>query len=158
VSGDVCILIIQIYLEAETPSQLATNAFLKLCKLDVSQETEKWARTRMSLELDMRLTYVAPKFSADGRVAVITINTGFQGEAAARVQLKAVHPVIATRWAGTLGRKSPKLLMVMVRSTGSSQLTDSAPILASIPTQTRCLSRAESPLLYALYRMIKGVS
>jgi len=82
-----------IYLDARTPSQLASNAFLKLCKLDVSQETEKWART-------------PPKFSADGRVAIVTVATGFQ-----------VHPVIATRWAGTLGRKSSKLIMVMCANT-----------------------------------------
>jgi hypothetical protein len=36
-------------------------------------------------------------------VALITVDSGFQ-----------IHPVIATRWAGNLGRKSQKLIMVMV--------------------------------------------
>lgn len=54
-------------LESESPAAIASNAYLKLCRLDVNAETERWART-------------PPKFSVDGRVAVITINTGFQGE------------------------------------------------------------------------------
>ena len=45
----------------------------------------------------------APKFSADGKVAVITVDSAFQ-----------IHPVIATRWAGNLGKKSKKLIMIMV--------------------------------------------
>jgi len=57
----------QIMLDADHPRQIASNAFLKLCRLDASAETEKWART-------------APRFSADGRVAVITIHSGFQSE------------------------------------------------------------------------------
>jgi hypothetical protein len=32
-------------LDAEHPRQVASNAFLKLCRLDASAETEKWART-----------------------------------------------------------------------------------------------------------------
>ncbi|CAD6575066.1 MAG: hypothetical protein TREMPRED_001293 [Tremellales sp. Tagirdzhanova-0007] len=76
-------------LMAKSPAEIASNAYLKLCKLDVRDETEKWART-------------APRFSLDGRVAVVTIESGFQ-----------IHPVIATRWAGNLGRKSKKLIMVM---------------------------------------------
>ncbi|ORX34770.1 hypothetical protein BD324DRAFT_634900 [Kockovaella imperatae] len=83
----------KILLEANTPQAVASHAYLKLCKLDVGDETQKWART-------------APKFSQDGRIALITISTGFQ-----------IHPVIATRWAGTLGRKSGKLVMVMCANT-----------------------------------------
>jgi hypothetical protein len=45
-----------------------------------------------------------PKFSKDGRVAVIEIQSGYQ-----------VHPLIATRWASTL-KKSKKTIMVMVHS------------------------------------------
>jgi len=55
-------------LQADSAAQVANNAFLKLCRLDVSQETEKWART-------------APKFAADGRVAVVTVDSGFQSKA-----------------------------------------------------------------------------
>jgi hypothetical protein len=54
-------------LQASSAKYLAGNAYLKLCKLDTRDETEKWART-------------APRFSLDGRVAVVTIHTGFQGE------------------------------------------------------------------------------
>ena len=54
-------------LQADSAAQVANNAFLKLCRLDVSQETEKWART-------------APKFAADGRVAVVTVDSGFQSK------------------------------------------------------------------------------
>lgn len=57
----------QIMLHADSAGQVANNAFLKLCRLDVSQETEKWART-------------APKFAADGRVAVVTVDSGFQSK------------------------------------------------------------------------------
>ena len=35
---------LQIMLNARGPREIATNAFLKLCKLDVRAETEKWAR------------------------------------------------------------------------------------------------------------------
>ncbi|WWD22490.1 hypothetical protein CI109_106983 [Kwoniella shandongensis] len=63
-----------IMLDAKSPGDMASNAFLKLCKLDVGAETAKWART--------------------------------------------LHPVIATRWAGTLGRKSKNLLMVMCANIG----------------------------------------
>jgi hypothetical protein len=54
-------------LQADSAAHVAGNAFLKLCRLDVAQETEKWART-------------APKFAADGRVAVVTVDSGFQSE------------------------------------------------------------------------------
>jgi hypothetical protein len=53
-------------LQADSASEVANNAFLKLCRLDVSQETERWART-------------PPKFALDGRVAVVTVDSGFQG-------------------------------------------------------------------------------
>lgn len=69
-------------LSADSPAQVANNAFLKLCRLDVAAETEKWARTRTCIETHhpFPLTpLLAPKFSLDGRVAVITIDTGFQG-------------------------------------------------------------------------------
>ena len=54
-------------LNSDSAAEIASNAFLKLCKLDVRDETERWART-------------APKFTTDGRVAVITIHSGFQGK------------------------------------------------------------------------------
>jgi hypothetical protein len=35
----------QILLAAKEPKQVASNAFLKLCRLDVNDEIEKWARS-----------------------------------------------------------------------------------------------------------------
>jgi hypothetical protein len=36
---------VPIYLNAQSPDQVTRNAFLKLCKMDVAAETERWART-----------------------------------------------------------------------------------------------------------------
>jgi hypothetical protein len=66
-------------LQADSASQVASNAFLKLCRLDVAQETERWART-------------APKFALDGRVAVVTVDSGFQG-----TSLPYEIPLVANR-------------------------------------------------------------
>lgn len=54
-------------LAADSASEVANNAFLKLCRMDVTQETERWART-------------APKFALDGRVAVVTVDSGYQSQ------------------------------------------------------------------------------
>lgn len=116
----------EIMLEAERPSQIASNAFLKLCKLDVNQETERWARK-------------APKFSLDGRVAVISVDTGFQ-----------VHPIIATRWAGNLGRKSKKLIMVMCANTGFNPDPNKVSFSCRIASNLRALPDGERPDLIAL--------
>lgn len=68
-------------LNAKGPRDVATNAYLKLCRLDVNGETERWARTGTGLQSSqgVRLMCAAPRFSRDGRVAVITIHSGFQG-------------------------------------------------------------------------------
>ncbi|GAA5941224.1 uncharacterized protein JCM15063_006407 [Sporobolomyces koalae] len=58
-----------------------------------SSETTKWQGA-------------APKFSKDGKVAVIRVDSGFQ-----------IHPVIATRWQGTL-RKAKTLVAIMCANTG----------------------------------------
>ena len=55
-----------------------------------------------------RCARAAPKFSADGRVAVLRITSAAQ-----------VHPVIATRWAGHL--RSPRLEVVLVANDGYLQ-------------------------------------
>jgi len=99
----------QILLNAGHPREVANNAFLKLCRLDVNAETERWART-------------PPRFSIDGQVALITVESGFQSASdySTRIacwRLITVHPVIATRWAGSLGRKSAKLVMIMCANT-----------------------------------------
>ncbi|WWC85785.1 uncharacterized protein L201_000652 [Kwoniella dendrophila CBS 6074] len=114
-----------IMLKASNPTDLASNAFLKLCKLDVGDETTKWART-------------PPRFSKDGRVAVCTIHTGFQ-----------IHPVIATRWSGTLGRKSSKLLMVMCANTGF-HADERVSFSCRIASNLRSLPEGQQPNLIAL--------
>jgi len=62
------------------------------------------ARREVNAEVE-RCTHAAPKFSADGKVAVFRIRSEAQ-----------VHPVIATRWAGHL--KSNALEIVMVANEG----------------------------------------
>jgi hypothetical protein len=62
------------------------------------------ARQEVNAEVE-RCTHAAPKFSADGKVAVFRIHSEAQ-----------VHPVIATRWAGHL--KSNALEIVLVANEG----------------------------------------
>ncbi|TKY88413.1 hypothetical protein EX895_002765 [Sporisorium graminicola] len=62
------------------------------------------ARDAVSLETE-RCTHTPPKFSKDGRVAVLRITSAYQ-----------VHPSIATRWTGSL--KSKNLQVVMCANDG----------------------------------------
>lgn len=62
------------------------------------------ARAEINAEVE-RCTHTPPKFSRDGRVALLRIKSACQ-----------VHPVIATRWAGHL--KSKDLEVVMVANEG----------------------------------------
>lgn len=50
-------------LEADNPSYVAAHAYLKLCKLDVRDETEKWARTRESSLRKIPLHELSPTHS-----------------------------------------------------------------------------------------------
>lgn len=74
------------------PEALVDNEFLLQARREVNAEVE-------------RCTHAAPKFSADGRIAVLRISSPAQ-----------VHPVIATRWAGH--PKSSRLEVVMVANEG----------------------------------------
>ena len=58
------------------------------------------ARAEVNAEVE-RCTHAAPKFSADGKVAVFRIKSEAQ-----------VHPVIATRWAGHLQSKALEMILV----------------------------------------------
>lgn len=58
------------------------------------------ARAEVNAEVE-RCTHAAPKFSADGKVAVLRIKSEAQ-----------VHPVIATRWAGHLQSKALEMILV----------------------------------------------
>jgi len=79
-------------LAASGPKDLLTNKRLLDARAEINELVERHAHT-------------PPKFSKDGKIAVLRIDTPAQ-----------VHPVIATRWAGHL--KSPKLEIVMVANTG----------------------------------------
>ncbi|KAI9717587.1 MAG: hypothetical protein M1828_007148 [Chrysothrix sp. TS-e1954] len=77
---------------AKDPKDILKSSILSDAREQVSAETE-------------RCSHSPPKFSEDGCVAVLRINSKAQ-----------VHPVVATRWAGFL--KSNKLKWVMVANEG----------------------------------------
>ncbi|TPX10067.1 uncharacterized protein E0L32_001264 [Thyridium curvatum] len=77
---------------ANSPKALLSDPSLLAARAEVNAEVE-------------RCTHTAPKFSADGRIAVFRISSAAQ-----------VHPVIATRWAGHLS--SSKLEVVLVANEG----------------------------------------
>ncbi|KAG8527182.1 uncharacterized protein KY384_008612 [Bacidia gigantensis] len=58
------------------------------------------ARQEINEEVEFR-THTPPKFSKDGKIAVLRINSAAQ-----------VHGVIATRWAGYLNSKALEIIMV----------------------------------------------
>lgn len=75
-------------LESKHPSDLLSNGRLQAARSEINEEVE-------------RNTHTPPKFSSDGRIAVLKINSKAQ-----------VHPVIATRWAGYLNSKKLEIVMV----------------------------------------------
>jgi hypothetical protein len=79
-------------ISATDPQSISKNEKLHEASLEVRRETE-------------RCTHTPPKFSADATIAVLTISSAAQ-----------IHPVIATRWSGTL--KSNKLETVMCANEG----------------------------------------
>nr|OQO20731.1 hypothetical protein B0A51_12765 [Rachicladosporium sp. CCFEE 5018] len=72
----------------EVPSSVLKSPRLLAARQEVNAEVE-------------RCTHAAPKFSADGKIAVFRIRSEAQ-----------VHPVIATRWAGHLQSKALEIVMV----------------------------------------------
>lgn len=77
---------------AESPSALLRDPALLAARAAVNAEVERCA-------------HAAPRFSADGAVAVLRIRSEAQ-----------VHPVVATRWAGHL--QSARLAVVLVANDG----------------------------------------
>lgn len=75
-------------LSSSQPSDLLSNGRLQSARAEINEEVEA-------------NTHTPPKFSQDGRIAVLKINTRAQ-----------VHPVIATRWAGYLNSKKLEIVMV----------------------------------------------
>jgi hypothetical protein len=74
-------------LAAKTPKDLLSNGRLQAARAEINQEVEM-------------NTHTPPKFSQDGRIAVLRINSAAQ-----------VHPVIATRWAGHLNSKTLEIVI-----------------------------------------------
>ncbi|KAF8857023.1 DHH family protein-like protein [Acephala macrosclerotiorum] len=75
-------------LEAKDPKQIMTNKRLAEAREEINIEVEKQ-------------THTPPKFSKDGKIALLKINSKAQ-----------VHPVIATRWASYLKSKALEIVMV----------------------------------------------
>ncbi|KAH8791625.1 DHH family protein-like protein [Hyaloscypha finlandica] len=75
-------------LEAKDLQEILSNRRLEEARREINFEVEKH-------------THTPPKFSKDGKIAVLKINTQAQ-----------VHPVIATRWAGHLKSKALEIVMV----------------------------------------------
>ncbi|KAK0113788.1 hypothetical protein ONS95_014038 [Cadophora gregata] len=75
-------------LQAKDPREILKNRRLAQAREEINIEVEKQ-------------THTPPKFSKDGKIAVLKINSKAQ-----------VHPVIATRWAGTLKSKALEIIMV----------------------------------------------
>ena len=65
-------------LESEQPKDILQHARLQDARAEINAEVE-------------RHTHAPPKFSKDGKIAVLRIHSAAQ-----------VHPVIATRWVSTL--------------------------------------------------------
>ena len=78
----------QALLEAKGPKDLLGNRRLLEARAEINEEVE-------------RQTHTAPKFSKDGKIAVLRIHSAAQ-----------VHGVIATRWAGYLNSKALEIIMV----------------------------------------------
>lgn len=74
-------------LDSTDPKDLLSNGRLQGARAEINEEVEI-------------NTHTPPKFSADGRIAVLRINTPAQ-----------VHPVIATRWAGYLNSKALEIVV-----------------------------------------------
>ncbi|MCJ1477593.1 hypothetical protein MMC13_006266 [Lambiella insularis] len=75
-------------LEAKDPKEILSNKRLLDARAEINEEVE-------------RQTHTPPKFSKDGKIAVLRIHSAAQ-----------VHPVIATRWAGHLQSKALEIVMV----------------------------------------------
>ena len=74
-------------LQSKNPKDLLKNGRLQAARFEINEEVEM-------------NTHTPPKFSQDGRIAVLRINSKAQ-----------VHPVIATRWAGYLNSKALEIVV-----------------------------------------------
>ncbi|KAK8127773.1 hypothetical protein PG984_008881 [Apiospora sp. TS-2023a] len=115
----------QALISVESPKELLKNPTLLSARAEVNAEVE-------------RCTHTAPKFSADGRIAVFRINSAAQ-----------IHPVIATRWAGHL--QSPKLEVILVANEG--YLPDLVNFSCRVPRSARA---REPPV--NIIEVLKGIA
>jgi len=91
---------------AECPVQIAWSTIESAKRpQDVASSEGLHAARKLIAQKVEQHTHTPPKFSKDGRFALLTINCPDQ-----------IHPVIATRWAGHL--KSAKLEAIGVANTG----------------------------------------
>jgi hypothetical protein len=168
----------QILLAASTPKEVALNAWLKLCRLDVNDEIEKWARVRewsinRTLRSPAHADYTAPRFSADGRVALLRVDSGFQSELSA---LKAKSDNKLTRfydspscYCNPMGRNTAQRKdyahdhgtfldpHTLEREPHVSFCNYSAQIPGSTPIRQRYRSHAEYPRVFGTCRMTRDV-
>lgn len=112
-------------MNAETPSALAASPALQAAREHVNKEVS-------------RCQAAAPKFSKDGRIALVRITSDCQ-----------VHPVIATRWAGTL-KSAKKLVAVICANDGYTR--GSTHFSARISSALRSLPDGERPNVIALLK------
>jgi hypothetical protein len=74
-------------LDSDSPKELLNNSRLQAARADIN------------LQVEMH-THTPPRFTPDGRIAVLKINSAAQ-----------IHPVIATRWAGYLNSKALEIVV-----------------------------------------------
>lgn len=101
----------------------------------------------------------------DGRVALLRIDSGYQGEFFESCEdslgrksnfcdyrwIPTVHPVIATRWAGTL-KSAKKLQMIMVENPGHNPDPELTSFSCRLANQYRKLPEGERPNLIELLK------
>ncbi|KAE8257283.1 hypothetical protein A4X13_0g2446 [Tilletia indica] len=103
----------RVLLKADSPAFIADSLSPSASKppnTDVIKDLARLHAARQSVAAETeRCTHTPPKFSRDGRIALLRISSGFQ-----------VHPGIATRWSGTL-KGAKKLQAVMCANDGYSE-------------------------------------
>nr|POE77474.1 hypothetical protein CFP56_09121 [Quercus suber] len=118
--------------ETDKPGTILENKRLIAARAEVNDEVE-------------RCTHTAPKFSADGKVAVFTIESQAQ-----------VHPVIATRWAGHLQSKALEIVMVANKGYIPGKVNFSCRIPRCARSRDPAISIIESLRYYASLPDVAG--
>lgn len=130
--------------QATGPADILRNDALEECRvsdsafglLEILTESTQF---RINQEIE-RCTHTAPKFSKDGKVAVLRIDSPCQ-----------VHPVIATRWSGTL-KGAKKLVCVMCANPGHNPDPNLISFSCRLASNVRKLPEQERPSLRVLLK------